>query len=423
MVEVEQNHSRERDAMKSKQSYFVQSVAAIFLFCQFPLAGWEQTPMLSTASIGCIAAFGDTLFAVRKDTSCLYLSTDNGLTWAVRNNGFDSSAGANSFARCGGAIFAATWEGLYKSNDAGKTWTKAMNGIMDTVFWSLAVSGNTIYAGAYPGAVYVSSDTGASWVKIGFGKPATTNIQSVAAQGSNIVAGVSMDGIYCSNDNGASWKKTLNNDWVLSLAASETTFFATVDGSVYRSANNNFNWAKAGSDISGAKPILASNGKIFVAGDDIYVSSDNGITWAVAAPGLIKGGYEGLGYEALAANRSYLFAGGHKEGIWRVSLSQLSVEKQQHRSSTPTAFTLTARGEINSNVLVGFYLGRSQHVSLKLYTLSGAEIISFLNTSLGEGFHRISCSTRSIPPGCYIMRMQSTSGVYSRIFSKVEKHP
>lgn len=97
-------------------------------------------------------------------------------------------------------------------------------------FYSLAVSGNNMFAGTN-GGVFVSTDNGESWTQRSTGLP-YNDIYTIAVSGSNLFAGTP-GGVFQSANNGANWSKVntgLTNTSVKSLAASESDLFAGTEG-------------------------------------------------------------------------------------------------------------------------------------------------------------------------------------------------
>ncbi|MBK6506881.1 MAG: hypothetical protein IPG02_14730 [Ignavibacteria bacterium] len=90
--------------------------------------------------------------------------------------------------------------------------------------YSLAVSGNNIFAGTYNYGVYRSTNNGISWIQTPLNN---ITVYSLAISGSNIFAGTLNYGVYLSTNNGISWTQTeLNYRTVKSLAISGSNIFA-----------------------------------------------------------------------------------------------------------------------------------------------------------------------------------------------------
>ena len=101
-------------------------------------------------------------------------------------------------------IFAGTADsGVYLSTDNGKSWAPVNSGLGSTEVSALAVSGTNIYAGTW-GGIFLSTNNGTDWTSV-YSVPASDDVGAIAVSGANIFAGTN-GGIFLSTDNGASWK-------------------------------------------------------------------------------------------------------------------------------------------------------------------------------------------------------------------------
>jgi len=106
-------------------------------------------------------------------------------------------------------IYVGTYNGVYLSTNEGETWTLLDEGMTNTWVHTLAICGDTLYAGTYNSSLYKSTNLGNSWTKIDFGIPdrySFNDVFSIALDKNRISIGVSNAGIYLSEDYGRSWK-------------------------------------------------------------------------------------------------------------------------------------------------------------------------------------------------------------------------
>ena len=75
-------------------------------------------------------------------------------------------------------------------------------------------------------------------------------------------------------------------------------------------------------------------------------------------------------------------------------------------------FTISSPGRANPNLKIAFYLIHPGRVSVKVYTLSGREIVTVVNGNFGAGVHNLTWNTRKIAHGCYSIRMQAGPNLY-----------
>ena len=134
----------------------------------------------------------------------LYLSSNNGGSWDTINIGLPTgnTASVQTIAVSNGNIYAATYgNGVFKSSNNGSSWTAINTGITNDTVLSLAIKGDTIFAGSLDG-VYFSSDNGSSWKLLNYGFPVNTQVFALAISDSNVFAGTANNGI---------WKMALSN--------------------------------------------------------------------------------------------------------------------------------------------------------------------------------------------------------------------
>jgi photosystem II stability/assembly factor-like uncharacterized protein len=127
------------------------------------------------------------------------------------NNGIPSTF-TNSFAFSGTNVFAGTYSGVFLSSDNGSSWTVKNNGLANLFVSSMVTSGTSIYSGSYYGGIYLSTNGGTSWAKTNNGLPAQDlAISRVVMSGSSMVACTEMPdrdtaklGLFLSVNNGVS---------------------------------------------------------------------------------------------------------------------------------------------------------------------------------------------------------------------------
>lgn len=177
---------------------------------------------LPAFNINALAASGETIFAATMD---LYATTDNGLSWNMVTPNYLYNT--LSLAIKGDTIFAGTQNnGVYLSTDNGLNWDGGYNGLPQTMILALTIQGSTILAGTN-GGIYLSTDMGASWTL----SDLTVRINSFVIVGSNIFAGGIYDGIFLSTDNGENWESIndgLAVNQVSDLAVNDEYIFAGV---------------------------------------------------------------------------------------------------------------------------------------------------------------------------------------------------
>jgi len=300
-----------------------------------------------------LAGIGDHLLAWTMDG--VYLSTDEGRSWMASETGFNGHyshsfivsgakifAGMNnrfmvsadqgrSWTKLGaigedvpicalaageGIFFAGTSSGIFFSTDDGRSWTHLGGKFRFTLdTFSLVVSGPNILVGGVDGRIYLSADRGQSWtmVNAGIDPPAPaageftkrTVVLNVNIAGKPLLIAGRDDGLFVSTSRGQAWRRTSVTGEVYALSVSGSTIFAGGAGGVFISKDNGLSWApsNAGLDKKGYVQAFAVKGdRIYLAGHGVYVSSDGGRNWTP-----IDDGLSDLDVRSLAVSDTHLF--------------------------------------------------------------------------------------------------------------------
>ncbi len=252
-----------------------------------------------------------------------------------KSNGMGTNRTVWSLAVSGNNIFAGTNAGVYLSTNNGEFWSLTSFNQSGNV---LLINGNSIYAGTNNG-VFLSTNNGQNWTHLGL----NNNVWSLAINGSNIFAGTNEFGVYRSTDNGVNWTQTsLNNKWINSLVISGNNIFAgdLTSCSVFRSTNNGDNWTQIplGGSATEVVSCLAVNGNNFFAGTDnggVFRSTNYGLNWALTD-------LMDVSIMSLTINGNYIFAGA---AIWTLSHGGVFLSSDNGES-----WILKKQGMSNSSV-------------------------------------------------------------------------
>jgi hypothetical protein len=189
-------------------------------------------------------------------------------------------------------------------------WVQVSNGMGNQIVYSLAYSGNNIFAGTDSNGVYLSTNNGTNWTQTSLNN---REVDAIAVNGNNIFAGTYYNfGVYLSTNNGTNWTQTsLNNRSVFSLAVNGNTIFAGTNNShgVYISTDNGISWNQTSLNNRNIYA-LAINGNYIFAGTfdfpinfyGVYLSINNGTNWTQTS-------LNNRGIYALAVNGNNIFAG------------------------------------------------------------------------------------------------------------------
>ena len=228
----------------------------------------------------------DSLVLVGGSRGCL-ASTDNGLTWSLRNSGMPQQVRpVVSFAKKDTLVFAGTTVSIFRSSDMGEDWEEVEIGIPGVGAWALVVSGANLFAGNEEG-VFQSVDNGDLWLPVNVGLEGAT-VKALAVQGPALIAGTDA-GVFRTTDNGARWVKSndgLTSTRVRTMIQNGPYVFAGTRGSgVYRTLDGGQTWELANEGLTNKSvSSLVNSGDYILAGTSgsgVFRSDDLGASWVL----------------------------------------------------------------------------------------------------------------------------------------------
>ncbi|MDD5676054.1 MAG: hypothetical protein PHC61_17920, partial [Chitinivibrionales bacterium] len=347
-----------------------------------------------------------------------------------------------SLAVSGDNIFAGTYGGgVFLSTNNGADWTAVNAGLTGVFVSSFAVCNGTIYAGTNGDGVFRSTNNGASWTAVNSGGLTNSygNVTSLVASGDNIFAGTTSQnafatdstlpkgtdggGMFVSTNKGTSWSAInagLTDSTIQTLALSGGNIFAGVWGrGVFLSTNNGASWTAVNSGLTGRtiQSLIVSGNNIYAGiwGCGVFLSSNNGSTWQAVNSGL------GNNYvQSLAVSDNAIFAGTYGGAVWRRPVTEMTgviIDKPNSGAMEQVTIKIQAPGMARKNMTANFALPHSDLVSIKIYNLSGREIVSLVNRHLEAGPHGFLWNTGEVAPGCYMAQMQIGPNAYAKSFT------
>jgi hypothetical protein len=274
---------------------------------------WLQTN-LSYVRINSFTSNATKIFA---GGNKIYYSTDSGVNWGLSYG----DRGVLSVAADNNLIYAGTdysdpdhFCKLLRSTNNGSNWN-LISLTSSTEIYSVAISGNSVFAGTYNKGLYKSSDNGSTWNINGF------NFETVLCftnNSSNLYAGAdNNNGVFLSTNFGTSWAQTsLNNLDVYCLASNGSNVFAGPSGGqIYRSTNSGLNWIESHIANYGLIYALAVDGNNVFAANNYYPclfrSTNNGINWTETSLNRVT--------VSLLIKNNYIFAGTAYNGVFSSS--------------------------------------------------------------------------------------------------------
>jgi hypothetical protein len=182
----------------------------------------------------------------------VFVLTDNGNHWSAFPN-----TQVNALAVLGTDIIAGTFnQGIYLSSNQGGSWAAINSGLPGNyMITALAVSGSSIFAGFSGAGIYRSTDHGASWTQLNPAWPIYYAPSAFAVSGDMIFAqDAYADHIILSTDNGTNWAVVdsglpNNATYVRAFAVLGENLFAGAQGGIFLSTSNGTNWIDVSSGL------------------------------------------------------------------------------------------------------------------------------------------------------------------------------
>jgi hypothetical protein len=417
-----------------------------------------NTGLALNAAIDCCAIDGNTIYT-GTNSAGVFVSTNNATSWTAINAGLPINSTPFALAVIGPDLFAGTTHGgVFRSSDNGATWVAVNSGLTNHDIWSLAASATTLFAGTGGGGVFRSTDTGKSWIGVNAGLTVPTT-RALLITKNAVFAGTTGGGIFRSSDNGLSWTalysdSSIAGKYIISLAGGtnttgETYLYSGTETGVVYSANSGTTWNPinsgllhlyafsllrtstdlfAGTDngvylfgpawtrISSGIPdsttvyslVLSGTTLIAGTGAGVYTSSNNGQTWSVANTGL-----KPTRVASLVVCGANLFAGTDWGGVWRRPLIELTNKSESVLPPAEHSHAAARLSVANHHVVrIKVSIPCSESVSIRVFTLSGKEMVPLVNRELSSGSHWYYWDTQSLTNGCYLVRIEAGAEVF-----------
>lgn len=296
----------------------------------------------------------------------VFRSTDNGLTWNQKVNGFPSPVfddGTVALAIANdGDIFASCFNiGVFRSTNNGESWINT--NIPNSFITGIVIDQyKRVYAAAGGGSgVFVTTNNGLNWVQKNIGLPVPIQISTICltAAGELLIgspSGINLSiymstnyaeswipgtqvntypdhivsygsyifsashglGVFRSTNSGTNWipvNSGLTNNKINRLYINNSQILAASDSGVFRSTNYGNNWFKIGFDNKRITEVSVTSSGIILAavtGEGIFRSSNNGLNWVSSSAG-----FNCSGIASVSVTGSNLFAGTSYNGLLR----------------------------------------------------------------------------------------------------------
>lgn len=373
---------------------------------------WVQTNFPTSYEVNDILLYNNKIFAGVEYVG-IYVSTDNGDTWNMYNNGISNltviSLGAN-----GSYLFAGKYGGYYFSTNNGASWTESANSDNKS-FSHFLVNNGKIYAGTSEG-LFLSTNNGTSWSDLTKNLLTDNTIHGIAIKGSNIYVTTQTKGVWVSSNNGTSWNAinngiTIKGMYMGAIAISGSNIIVGTDDGVFLSSDNGTNWQKV-NGLEYVRNIVMTGNNVLAGGPyGIILSKDNGASWITIFDKWV---------ESLYITGGYVLAGTNVEGIWKRNLSDILDVNEIGNRKEELGIKISPN-PVNQSSVVSYKLSERSHVKVKVIDMIGREVgqLTINNEQLtieNEGEHTISLNAGKLRSGVYFLKIETDKGFDGRKF-------
>jgi len=239
-----------------------------------------------------------------------------------------------SFASDGTKIVAGTTEsGMLLSKDYGGSFNKILSEILVSgheirTVWSVAISGDSVFAGANLGSagLFLSTNLGETWQTKNIGLMKDYSLYVIGVKDDHIFVGTGSCCFYVSTDRGELWKaKNIkvpgqtyspcilsmsinNNDIALGISTSDVNPYG-----VFLSTDMGDTWEVKDYVMSSITLITIHGDTVIAFGGPLYISTDKGNSWKIS---YIEMGSDPLHIQSIVVIGSTIIAGNNRGEIF-----------------------------------------------------------------------------------------------------------
>ncbi len=394
--------------------------AGVFSMTNAPFGYWEGKGMPNT-SVERLCKKGDKLFAVTQLSSLQY-TIDNGNSWTTgADRIFESLPNSllNDIVSTDTSIFVASASGLLRLNQSDNHWMTYLYG---TNVLSVAISGNTVYAGTQDDGVLVSHNGFQSNAPLNNGLP-TGTVNRIFVLNNYLYASIINIGLYRLGINDTTWNASnsgMGNLTVTDLYEKDGTIFASTLSGLFKSNDNGDSWTETDNGIYDKNifSVYGIDSTLFVGTmyGGVYISTDFGESWES-----FNDNFANNKALTLFSDSLYLYAGTDGHGVWRRPLSDIVVGIEDE-SPLPVKFTLAqnypnpfskSSGEAPTTTIkysipaqYARDFGSQQNVRLDVYDILGRRVATLVNQNQPAGTYTVKFNASNLNTGVYFYTLK-----------------
>ncbi len=395
---------------------------------------------------------GNTMFAGNE--TGLYKTVDDCATWKKvieSENTYHSVTAMNSNSK--GELFALMNKSMYKSTDNGDSWVSSKVNNISRCWEEIIFFNDTAFVGEATEGVCKSFDLN-DWTVVNNGLPfsdgSQIDIRKMLVVKNNVLLGnPCREGVYRTSDGGKNWVKSdvgVENVWILNLVMRhQQAYFQGIPGQssyhdgdifaatqfgcgsagqgIYRSTDNGLSWEIKSVGLKTKTfiaIIIAENGDLYTGGlgsdsHGVYRSTDNGESWVL----LPTSGLPKLSvWSLMEGHDGRIYAGLSGGSLYRTKLNFNSVESSGGLPELYVAAVSPNPAVDRCNLTIN--LKEPATMRIALYSSDGRLIEELGNGYYDAGVVSIPIKKGSMAVGTYFVSISSEKKMQTLKFNFVE---
>ncbi len=393
----------------------------IFLVIYLPIelmAQWVNIPCPDNPYA--VGVKGDFLFIGGENG--LHRSSNLGITWESTTNGLKSDIWPptiRAFYSFDNYLLTRVFYldgGLFKSTDFGLDWTSSKK----QVDMYKVVSNGECLIGLNQVLIVRSLDSAYTWQIIDSGITSKTLASGhpvcvAIASSAKTLYTINPEGqVFRSINNGDYWSMVydhLEGKYIDLYSINDTTIFAYVDNTIYRSTDQGSNWQIVRKGLNGGRKILAAGNNIFVFDKfDVVLSTNNGDTWSPITYNLP----DSLNFYDMVVKGNTLFVGAYSQGklgsggLWRRPLSDFEAVTAPVQTSAPVLSA--SNNPFSDDLVLHCSLGSEEYYRLECFDELGRMVYSEPERLCSKGDNQWKIDAALLPRGNIYARLVSRAG-------------